>query len=136
MQTRKPTDGELEILQILWKTGPATVRQVNDALSQERLVGYTTTLKLMQIMHDKGLLARELDGKTHIYRALVSEDETRQQLVDRLLDSVFQGSAMKLALHALGSRPASQEELDEIRRFLDGHSDIDTPHDDPQSPHR
>ena len=117
--SRKPTDGELEILRILWQAGPSTVRTVNEALSAARPVGYTTTLKLMQIMYDKGLLDRQRDGKTHIYRALISEAETRQQLVDRLVDTAFGGSAMKLVMQALGSHPASQDELDEIRRYLE-----------------
>ena len=114
-----PTNGELEILQILWENGPSTVRLVNEKLSQEKEVGYTTTLKLMQIMNEKGILSRTREGKTHIYRAELSEGETQKTLVDKLLDTAFQGSAMKLVMQALGNRSSSTEELDEIRRFLD-----------------
>ncbi|MEO0470994.1 MAG: BlaI/MecI/CopY family transcriptional regulator [Bacteroidota bacterium] len=115
----KPTNGELEILRVLWKDGPSSVRFVNEQLSADRTIGYTTTLKLMQIMHDKGFLSRTRSGKTHIYRADVTEEETQQQLVDRLLDTAFSGSAMKLVMQALGNRRSSPEELAEIRQFLD-----------------
>jgi BlaI family transcriptional regulator, penicillinase repressor len=124
----KPTDGELEILRILWTQGPCTVRQVNDLLGQHRDVGYTTTLKLMQIMFEKGILTRTKSGKTHTYIAQVSEQEVQQDLVDKLLDAAFEGSAMKLVLQALGNHQSSAAELDEIRSFLDelekkgGHS--------------
>ena len=114
-----PTNGELEILQILWKHGPSTVRFVNEQLSQEKEVGYTTTLKLMQIMNEKGILSRTREGKTHIYQTELSEGETQKRLVDKLLDTAFQGSAMKLVMQALGNRASSNEELQEIRRFLD-----------------
>ncbi|MEZ4772903.1 MAG: BlaI/MecI/CopY family transcriptional regulator [Bacteroidia bacterium] len=115
----KPTNGELEILRILWDHGPSTVRFINDQLSTDKEVGYTTTLKLMQIMFEKGLLERSRDGKTHIYHALVSEEDTQRQLLDRFLDTAFQGSAMKLVMQALGNHSTTSEELDEIRRFLD-----------------
>lgn len=115
----KPTDGELEILRILWTQGPSTVRQINDLLSQHREVGYTTTLKLMQIMFEKGILSRTKSGKTHTYTALISEQEVQQDLVDKLLDTAFEGSAMKLVMQALGSHESSPAELDEIRNFLD-----------------
>ncbi|MEZ4826817.1 MAG: BlaI/MecI/CopY family transcriptional regulator [Bacteroidia bacterium] len=115
----KPTNGELEILRILWDHGPSTVRFINDMLSTDKEVGYTTTLKLMQIMYEKGLLERSRDGKTHIYHALVSEEEAQRQLLDRFLDTTFQGSAMKLVMQALGSHRTTPEELDEIRRFID-----------------
>ncbi|RMG22881.1 MAG: BlaI/MecI/CopY family transcriptional regulator [Bacteroidetes bacterium] len=115
----KPTNAELEILQVLWQHGPSTVRFVNDLLNKEKDVGYTTTLKLMQIMHEKGLVSRTKSGKTHIYTAQLSQEATQQQLVDKLLDTVFQGSAMNLVMQALGNRPSSQEEIQEIREFLD-----------------
>jgi len=116
----KPTEGELAILRILWKKGRATVREVHDVLSQQKEIGYTTTLKLMQIMHEKkGLLDRTRSGKTHIYRPLVSEEVTRGQLLDRLVDTAFSGSATQLIMQALGTHQPSTEELDEIRRFLD-----------------
>lgn len=120
----KPTDGELEILRILWTQGPATVRQINEALNalrspQDKEVGYTTTLKLMQILFEKGHLSRTKSGKTHTYTAVLSESEVQQNLVDKLLDTAFEGSAMKLVMQALGNHQSSPEELDEIRKFLD-----------------
>jgi BlaI family penicillinase repressor len=115
----KPTEKELEILQVLWKEGAATVRQINDELSREREVGYTTTLKFLQIMHEKGLVSRERSGKTHIYEAVISESKAQQHLVNDLLDNAFRGSAMKLVMGALGSRKSSKKELDELRRYLD-----------------
>ncbi len=114
-----PTDGELEILQILWQLERATVRQVNEILARHRNVGYTTTLKLMQIMHEKGLLAREKQGKTHIYRPLISEREARGGMLNKLLDSAFGGSAAALVMQALGNHQTSQSELEEIRQLLD-----------------
>ncbi|MEL6135405.1 MAG: BlaI/MecI/CopY family transcriptional regulator [Bacteroidota bacterium] len=116
---KKPTDSELEILQVLWKQGPATVRQINEQLNQQRTVGYTTTLKIMQLMFEKGLLSREKSGKTHIYQAEVEQGEAQKHLIDKLLDTAFQGSTTQLVMQALGGRDTSQEEIDEIRRFLD-----------------
>ena len=118
-----PTKGELEILRILWQLGPSTVRIVNDQLNSKKEVGYTTTLKLMQIMYDKGVLSRTKSGKTHIYKAQVNEAETQKKLLDRFMDTTFQGSAMKLVMQALGNRTSSKAELDEIRNFLDELSD-------------
>ncbi len=115
----KPTESELEILQLLWHNGPSTVRAVNEQLNEKRDVGYTTSLKIMQIMHEKGLLTRRKEGKTHIYTANIDEEETQNKLVDRLIDSAFSGSAMKLVVQALGHRKTSAEELDAIREFLD-----------------
>lgn len=115
----KPSEGELEILRILWHASPATVRQVNERLNEQRPVGYTTTLKQMQIMHEKGLLSREKEGKTHLYRPLISENETRSRLIDKLLDSAFGGSTAELVMQALGHHRTSREELDEIRQLLD-----------------
>jgi len=121
MMKRKtfPTDGELEILQILWGKGPSTVKQVNEILAKGKDVGYTTTLKIMQIMHEKRLVSREKNGKSHIYTASVSIDDTRQQALDKVVDTVFQGSAMKLVMQALGNRKSSKEELEEIKKYLD-----------------
>lgn len=118
---QKPTDKELEILQVLWREGASTVRQVNEQLNHEEdaEVGYTTTLKLMQIMHQKGMLSRSLSGKTHTYTALISENEARQALMDRLIDKAFEGSAMRLVMQALGSRKATEKDLQEIRAFLE-----------------
>jgi predicted transcriptional regulator len=115
----KPTESELEILQVLWQHGPNTVRFVNDQLSQKRDVGYTTTLKILQLMLDKGLVLREDDSKTHVYRAAVREEETQGLLLDRFVESAFGGSAMKLVMQALGNRHTSAEELAQIRSLLD-----------------
>ncbi|UYZ63219.1 BlaI/MecI/CopY family transcriptional regulator [Hymenobacter weizhouensis] len=114
----KPTDSELEILQVLWQHGPSTVRFVNDELSRRRDVGYTTTLKLLQLMLEKGLVLRAEDSKTHVYRAAVREEETQGLLLDRFVESTFGGSAMKLVMQALGNRRTSREELAQIRRLL------------------
>ena len=115
----RPTDAELAILRVLWTTGPGTVRDVYAKLQDQRPVGYTTVLKLLQIMTDKGLVRRDESNRTHVYRAAAPEDHTQKQLVGDLLDRAFGGSARKLILHALSARKASPEELDEIRRLLD-----------------
>jgi predicted transcriptional regulator len=114
---RKPTDAELAILRVLWSRGPSTVRQVAAALDRES--GYTTVLKLMQIMTDKGLVRRDDAERTHVYEAAYSEDQTQRQLVSDLLNRAFDGSAAKLVLHALAAKKASPEELAEIRRLID-----------------
>lgn len=119
MTRRKPTEAELAILQVLWRHGPCTVRQVHDELSRDKPSGYTTTLKLLQIMTDKGLVQRNETERTHIYRAKLSEDRTQRHLVDDLLQRAFGGSAQKLVLQALATRKASPEELAEIRKLLD-----------------
>jgi BlaI family penicillinase repressor len=115
----KPTESELEILQVLWAKGPSTVRQVNEHLSQMRDIGYTTTLKLMQIMHEKGLLSRTEEGRYHIYQALIGEEETQQHLLDRFVDTAFRGSAMKLVMQALGNSKATPRELEELQKLID-----------------
>ena len=115
----KPTEAELEILQVLWQHGPSTVRFVNEQLSRQKETGYTTTLKLMQIMAEKGLVKRNEAQRTHVYAADASEEETQQRLLDRFLDTAFRGSAMKLVMQALGNRSASKEELIQIRNLLD-----------------
>lgn len=114
----KPTDAELEILHVLWANGPSTVRQVHESLSQTRDLGYTTALKLMQIMHEKGLLSRQEDARSHTYTALVSEEDTQRGLVDRFVETAFRGSASKLVMQVLGQHKASREELDEIKNLL------------------
>lgn len=119
MAFQKPTDSELAILQVLWQNGPSTVRQVHEHLSQGRDLGYTTALKLMQIMHEKGLLARTEDGRSHVYSALLTEEEAQRDLLNRFVDTAFRGSAMKLVMQALGGGRASKAELDEVRRLLD-----------------
>ena len=114
----KPTDAELEILQVLWQHGPATVRLVNEQLSERREVGYTTTLKLMQLMLEKGLVQRDDEGRSHVYRAAVREHDTQGLLLDRFVEATFGGSALKLVLQALGHRRTSPDELAQIRRLL------------------
>ncbi|MEA5138113.1 BlaI/MecI/CopY family transcriptional regulator [Arcicella rigui] len=114
----KPTESELEILQVLWTLGKASVRQVNDELSKVRDIGYTTTLKLLQIMFDKKLVSRTEEGRYHVYEAAVSEQATQQLLVDKFVDTAFRGSAMKLVMQALGNHQASQEELDAIKKLI------------------
>jgi len=119
MPSFKPTDGELQILQVLWSRGPSTVKEVNEQLSLKKDVGYTTSLKIMQIMHEKGLVDRKKDGRTHIYQANVSREQTQKQMVDKLLDTAFKGSASQLVMQALGNHKTSDEELNKIRKFLD-----------------
>lgn len=115
----KPTEGELEILQILWENGPASVRQVNDKLNEQREVGYTTTLKIMQIMADKGLVNRNTESRTHIYASAISEEDTQKRLLQKFVDATFRGSAMKMVMQALGNHKASDEELKEIKALID-----------------
>ena len=114
----RPTEAELAILRVLWERGPCTVRQVHDVLAPERESGYTTTLKFMQLMTEKGMLLREEDGRTHLYRAAYPEEATQQRLVADLLDRAFGGSSAKLVIQALAAKPASPEELREIRKIL------------------
>jgi len=116
---RKPTDGELSILRVLWSRGPSTVRQVADSLDRE--TGYTTVLKLLQIMTEKGLVVRDESSRTHVYEAAFTEDQTQRQLVVDLLDRAFGGSAAKLVMQALASKKTSAAELEQIRRLLDTH---------------
>ena len=115
-----PTPAELEILQILWQGGEAKVQTVNDKLSEIKPVGYTTTLKTMQIMEQKGLLGRKKDGKSHIYFPLVAQTETQSSMLEKLLQSAFGGSKSQLVMQLLGNKKISQKELDEIKTFLDG----------------
>lgn len=116
---QEPTKSELEILQVLWKHGPSTVRFVNDVLNEEkREVQYTTTLKLMQIMHEKGLLQRDDSQMKHVYSAAQEEDKTKSLLLDRFIDTLYDGSAGSLMMQLLGNKKASKKELDEIRELL------------------
>lgn len=117
-QNVKATEAELAILQILWQNGPSTVKIVNEKLGGKKEVGYTTTLKLLQIMYDKGLVTRNEDERSHVYTPSVKESEMQKALVDKLLESVFSGSAAKLVMHALGNSQPSKEELDKIRKLL------------------
>lgn len=115
----RPTVAELAILRVLWDRGPCTVRDVTEALQDERGTGYTTALKLMQIMTDKGLVRRDDSARTHVYKAVASAETTQRQLVGDLLDRAFGGSAQQLVLQALSAKRASRDELAEIRRMLD-----------------
>ncbi len=117
----RPTDTELSILRILWDRGPSTVRQVHEALSDTRDTGYTTTLKLMQIMVDKGLVTRNESARTHVYAAMAGEQETQQQLVRDLVDRAFGGSAAALVLQALSADGTSAADLREIRKLIDDY---------------
>lgn len=116
----KPTDAELALLRVLWTRGPSTVREVHDALAGSRSVAYTTTLKTLQVMTEKGLTIREDHRGQHVYRPRQAEEETQRHLVTDLLDRAFGGSTSKLVIQALASRRASAEELREIRRLLAG----------------
>ncbi|MBC7776304.1 MAG: BlaI/MecI/CopY family transcriptional regulator [Phycisphaerae bacterium] len=126
MSIAKPTDSELEILHILWEQGPSTVRTVNDLLNEQRRssqsakesAGYTTTLKLMQIMFEKGLVTRVEEGRTHAYTAVVLEGDTQDLLIQQFVDNAFRGSTARLVMQALGNHEASAEELDEIKALI------------------
>jgi predicted transcriptional regulator len=117
----RPTESELEILQILWKKGPSTVREINDFLNDDQEInkGYTTTLKIMQIMFDKGLLRRDDSQRTHIYTAAVREGKIQSALLDRFLNAAYKGSASKLALQLLGNHTTTPDELAEIKALID-----------------
>jgi len=115
----RPTDAELAILRVLWSRGPSTVRQVHEALSRDRETGYTTVLKLMQIMTEKGLVERDESERTHVYQARFTQEQTQERLVSDLLEKAFGGSASQLVMRALAAKPASADELAQIRRLLD-----------------
>jgi predicted transcriptional regulator len=115
----RPTQGELDILRVLWQRGPSSVREVHDALNQSRAAGYTTILKLLQIMIAKGLVTRDESGRTHVYRPAVAQEQTQRQLVSDLLERAFDGSASRLIQQALAATRASREEMAEIRRMLE-----------------
>jgi len=114
----KPTESELEILQVLWVKGTASVREVHEELLKTKEAGYTTTLKLMQIMHEKGLVKRDDTFKTHIYQPAVSREKTQQHLLGKMIDTVFGGSATELVIQALGNHKATAGELEEIQKIL------------------
>jgi BlaI family penicillinase repressor len=119
MKNIKPTESELEILRVLWDKREATVREVHEVLSEFKDSGYTTTLKLLQIMHEKGLVNRNDSGKTHIYQAAVSREQTQKQMLGKMMDSLFGGSTTQLVMHALGNKAPSADELKEIQQMLD-----------------
>ena len=114
----RPTESELEILQVLWSRNQASVREVHEELLKNKEAGYTTTLKLMQIMHEKGLVKRDDSFKTHIYQPAVSREKTQQHMLGKMINTLFGGSATELVLQALGNHKASPDELDEIQRVL------------------
>lgn len=115
----KPTDAELEILQVLWDHGPCSVRVVNEIIAEKKDVGYTTTLKLMQIMAEKGLANRDTSSRRHLYEAAVPRSETQNHLLHKLANLAFDGSHVRLAMQALGEERATKSEIEELRKILD-----------------
>ncbi|WEK34897.1 MAG: BlaI/MecI/CopY family transcriptional regulator [Candidatus Pseudobacter hemicellulosilyticus] len=115
----KPTESELEILQVLWAKGTASVREVHEELLKTKEAGYTTTLKLMQIMHEKGLVKRDDSIKTHIYQAILSRERTQKHMLGKMIDTLFGGSPTQLVMQALGNHKASPDELEAIQRMID-----------------
>jgi BlaI family transcriptional regulator, penicillinase repressor len=118
---QKPTAAELQILQVLWERGPSTVREVQETLQAEKALGYTTVLKLMQIMTTKGLVRRNEDQRAHVYEAQQPAEKTKRQLAADMLERVFDGSARELMLHALAAQRSSRQEIEELRSLLDEH---------------
>jgi BlaI family transcriptional regulator, penicillinase repressor len=118
---RKPTSSELEILHVLWERGPSTVREVHQTLNEKRPIGYTSVLKLMQIMTVKGTVRRNEEQRAHVYEAVQPEEKTKRDLALDVLQRVFDGSASELMMHALAGQKASKEEIDEMRRLLNEH---------------
>lgn len=114
-----PTPSELEILQFLWKHGPSTVKQIHEELEKTKEVRYTTTLKTMQVMFERGMLKREAQGRKHIYQAAIAEEETQDVLLDRFLNKTFRGSALKLVMRALGNYDATQSDLNQLKDYID-----------------
>jgi BlaI family penicillinase repressor len=114
----KPTESELEILQVIWKRGQCTVRDVHEELAKNKDAGYTTTLKLMQIMHDKGLVERDTTAKTHLYKAIITREQAQQTALDKIISTVFKGSTSDLVIQALGHHRASPDEIDAIKSYL------------------
>ena len=119
MQIYKPTESELEILSLLWERGPSTVKDINDLLNEEKLVGYTTTLKLMQIMFNKKILSRVKTGRSHTYQALLKKIDTQEALLEKILKTVFSGSASKLVMQAIGRERTTKKEIEEIKKYLE-----------------
>jgi BlaI family penicillinase repressor len=116
---KKPTEKEMEILQILWEKSEASVKDVHEALGGEATNGYTTILKMMQIMNEKGLVTRQKNGKLHLYKSVTSSENTKTQLLNKMISNVFKGSASQLVMSVLGNGKPSKEELKEIRSYLD-----------------
>jgi predicted transcriptional regulator len=115
----KPTESELEIMQVLWENGPLTVRQVNDKLNEQRKVGYTTTLKIMQIMSEKELLSRNTTQRSHVYTPSLPSDEVQSSILDHILKTVFKGSRSSMVIQALGNHQVSSGELEEIKKVIE-----------------
>jgi predicted transcriptional regulator len=115
---QKPTDSELEILQILWQHGASTVKTVNEKLNEKKETGYTTTLKMLQIMFEKNLVKRDENERSHIYRAAIEQNETQKVLLEKLLETAFSGSAANLVMQALGNSQPSKEDLKKIKELL------------------
>lgn len=113
-----PTSAELEVLNILWENEPLSVKEIHEQLAETKNVGYTTTLKIMQNMTNKGLLSRELIGKSHLYTALIQKEDTQRTLLNRLVDTAFGGSASSLVMQILGNKKTTPKELDEIKRII------------------
>ena len=118
IKNTKPTESELEILHVLWNEQSATVRTVHEELLKTKDAGYTTTLKLMQIMFEKGLVTRDSSNKTHIYQPAVSKEKTQNLFLNKMIDSLFAGSSAQLVMQALGNHKTSKEELEEIRNYI------------------
>jgi BlaI family penicillinase repressor len=115
----KPTESELDILRILWEKGPSTVRLVNETLNQQKETGYTTTLKLMQIMAQKGIVTRDETSRTHVYKPAIAQKNVQETLLNKLVDAAFSGSASQLVMQALGQGKASKAELEEIKKLIE-----------------
>jgi len=124
-QPARPTASELEILRVLWKRGPSTVREVQEALRGAKNPGYTGVLKLLQIMTAKGTVRRDESSRAHVYEAFRPADQTKRQLASDMLQRVFEGSASQLMMHALAGHRASAKEIEELRRILDAYEDDD-----------
>lgn len=118
-QSIRPTESELEILNILWEKGTATVREVHDRLALTKNAGYTTTLKLMQIMLEKEMVIRDVSNKTHVYSAKINQEKTQGQIVSRMIDTLFKGSAMRMVVQAIGNHNPSKEEVEMIKEYLE-----------------
>ena len=119
MEKYKPTEAELEILSLLWEKGPSTVKKINSLLNEHKEVGYTTTLKIMQIMFDKKILRRVKLGRSHIYEALIKKDDTQGMLLEKILKTAFSGSASKLVMQAIGREATTENEINEIKKFIE-----------------
>lgn len=119
IKPQKPTASELEILHVLWERGPSTVREVHETLSEKKPLGYTSVLKLLQIMTTKGLVRRDEQQRAHVYEACQPAERTKRQFAADMLQRVFDGSASELMMHALAERRGSKKEIDELRRLLD-----------------